>query len=325
MWQLLMDSSPMYSDRVVFPQALVRQKLVGKEMPPSAPKADIIMEFNSGFQNQFYFDAGVYQEAGINQLSQDIGPDQFDFLQVALHEQIHGLGFVTSFDTHLSELPESVQQKYPIPFGWSKETLLTPPMTMDENNTKVVSIGPITAFDYFLATATPKALYRWHEITEKTLIPFFVKNIHKESASEVLRVLMESVIVPEAIVMTFSSEVKPTSEAAPIILQSGQPYVRGTSIVHFDRFVYAATDDFLMRPELGNGTTLQNQMSRFGNDLKPFGQNTAKLIEHLGYQLARNAREKSVQQRVEMTGSASTLFRMELTFFMPVLITLMLI
>lgn len=276
---------------VLFPQALARQLLaLGENRVSGLEPYDIQVEFNSDAIDTFYFGPDVTQSAGTAD-SGDIGAEQYDFLYIILHEQIHGLGVVSFWDTYLSRLPQGF-----LPASIDVNSLLLPPLQLDSNQTTIVGVDRTGIYDYFLTSVVGPLSFRWSD--QIPAITSWIQAGFNASLNGQIAAynLYNAAALADSTVFQIIG--KPSQTVGPIdqyvTLSSDGTFIGGTSVVHVDQKIYTGTEEFLMRPYASNGVTLKQLSDMYGGPLKPFGRSTAMLLATLGFELTDDAKSNLV-------------------------------
>lgn len=300
---------------VTFPQALIRQQALQPD-PFVTDEMDIVMEFNTQYQDAFYFGPEVMAAAGLTSDLSTIESHQFDFTYLAIHELMHGFGMVTTWDRNVVDASPEIQAAVTRSLKRSSltaETLLTPRLQMDFGENKISGLKSSTAFDYFLAspniptstsTSTNAQPYqRLFPFVLQSIVPLFSGSASGRSSLGSM-VEIQSTITgpPGSLVFQFPAHMQFPNLPAYAVLQSG-PFASGSSIVHFDEEQYRNTEDFLMRRFIESGVSLMTKAEKVGGPLKPFGRHVVRMLGSIGYDLTPYVREVLESEQVSYSAA----------------------
>ncbi|CAI2167954.1 16926_t:CDS:2 [Funneliformis geosporum] len=228
----------------LYPQSLVKQFQLSVH-PEFAP-VDIIADFNSLIPFWFEGDPPI--------TSQQIG-----FLELIIHELMHGLGFASSWNVYLDNFPEAATPEI---------VGLTTGTTLPDLNAKFVFNGfQESAFDKYLIL-----------LPENKLISSYANELNKfadfgttyENAFDFLN---QFVVSPQFLV-------------AKEIFSS--------SISHVDSLTYTNTSEFLMTFSQEKGRTLNDNIRIGGNYAGgAIGHKLRLILESLGYATKESPNYKS--------------------------------
>ncbi|CAB4430332.1 unnamed protein product [Rhizophagus irregularis] len=284
----------------LYPQSLVKQFQYHTHLEYS--QYDIGAIFNS--------DAKYWFGGEIN-----IEKNQFDFLYIILHELIHGLGFGSSWDQYYVGLitPPIINK-----FNGVKINVESNNNNNDEdnnNNNKENSIKFVEwAFDKYVILMENKT--KISSITQE-LNEFFDQkslnnikinnqrdfeiNFHKSKQFNIAKQMFGLAQTPNTIGflskekdnnnnnINNSKEKIDNSKDVVILETSFNPFRVASSISHIDNSLYSNTEDFLMRPVIMNGVTLQQEIINGGNySGGPIGPKLKQILETLGYSTKDN-------------------------------------
>lgn len=87
----------------VYPSALVRQILPSNDAALNNSDPDLSATFNSNINWWFSNDVGMSHSIGFGPASTNSSLKSYDFEQVAVHEILHGLGFVSGWNRWLDD------------------------------------------------------------------------------------------------------------------------------------------------------------------------------------------------------------------------------
>ncbi|CAB4378523.1 unnamed protein product [Rhizophagus irregularis] len=258
----------------LFPQALVKQ-LQLSEHPEFSP-VDIVAGFNSN-SNAFWFRGDP-----------PIGKDQVDFEIILVHEFLHGLGFITSWDDYFNANASSLTptpsfiftnpeetdgiKEGPITFTGFQEYILDRHLVLTKDNSsltpiakKINGFAPLnTKFDdqkAFLDAFTKSPVYKETEI--------MFKNSITRGSVAIRLVDGENVLIETGLV----------------------PFKPGSTFSHVDFDAFGNTTDFLMRFKAPRQVILDD-LSPINGDpeyTNPIGPKIISIFKSLGYPMKENS------------------------------------
>jgi hypothetical protein len=275
----------------LYPQSLVKQFQYHTHLEYS--QYDIGAIFNS--DAKYWFGGEV-----------NIEKNQFDFLYIILHELIHGLGFGSSWDQYYVGLitPPIINN-----FNGVNINVESNNNDDDYNNNKGKSIKFVEwAFDKYVILMENKT--KISSVTQE-LNEFFdqkpvdnVKintqrdfeiNFHNSKQFNIAKQMFGLAQTPNTIGflskgkddnnnINNSKEKKDDLNSDVVILETSfNPFRVASSISHIDNSLYSNTEDFLMRPVIMNGVTLQQEIINGGNySGGPIGPKLKQILETLG-------------------------------------------
>ncbi|CAI2174399.1 5468_t:CDS:1 [Funneliformis geosporum] len=251
----------------LYPQALVKQ-FQFKQHPSFGP-FDITALFNAvGASYWFEGDPPISRE-------------QQDFLYVAIHEMIHGLGFASGWEDYVNDIPEA----------------LTPEISVSGNPTKQFM------FEGFLESAFDKHII--HIPTGRRLSAFtgdlnkfqeivgvnfqsdldFIAKFRNSPQYQIAKEVMSYSIVPNDLGFLPRGSTKANDA---IILETGLvPYQPGSSVSHVDFKTFNNTSDFLMKFLADHGADLNTLIAirngkNYGNVNSVIGPGLKLILETMG-------------------------------------------
>ena len=270
-----------------YPQAVIRQMQFPPGQAPILTGVDILMDFNS--QANFWFE-------GAQPSNETIPEDYYDFLTVAIHELMHGLGFLSSWSDYLSQ---------------SQPNILTPDVVISNptSSSTLQFEGFVEyAFDRNLQLTSSPNTYCTN--FSQGMIETFSDELgcNFSSSSLLASTFFSSPAANYATWMGTNSTTPHSIQQAPpgnipsyatynssnitlggpIVLETSfNPYEQGSSLCHVDGGMYSSTQDFLMRYSTPPGRSLQDLVNEFGDngDLTygPFGPGLRYMLASMGY------------------------------------------
>ncbi|CAG8525302.1 5912_t:CDS:2 [Ambispora gerdemannii] len=244
-----------------YPQALVKQ--FGYTTHSSYSAYDIVAMFNS--VANFWFDGDP-----------PIRTSQSDFLFVIVHELVHGLGFTSSWDDYLNDVPEA----------------LTPDLGGTTKGSRRQYQFVEYAFDQYIVVIPQNknlSIYTDQENVfskgtgnKYTNIDDFAQGFVDSPQYAVAKQLFNYATTSNS--LGFMPRGTKDPNDAIILETSLNPYQQGSSISHVDYSKYTNTSDFLMRYLQDRGVSLQNAVLN-GGDYKggAIGPQLKSVFETLGY------------------------------------------
>ncbi|GBC03820.1 hypothetical protein RclHR1_05340006 [Rhizophagus clarus] len=259
----------------LFPQALVKQLQLFQH-PEFAP-TDILAGFNSN-SDVFWFRGDP-----------PIGKDQVDFEIVLVHEFLHGLGFLTSWDDYFNKNASSLTptpsfvfsnpedgedvKKGSIAFTGFQEYALDKFLVLTKDNSSLTLITNQLNQFTSLNTTFPD---------EKAFLAAFTKSPQYELTKE----MFQNAITRGTVAIRLADGENALLETSLV------PYKPGSTFSHVDFNAFANSTDFLMRFKAPRQVTLDNLTSINGNDpnyTNPIGPKTISILQSLGYVVKPNA------------------------------------
>uniref|UniRef100_U9UM49 Sequence orphan n=2 Tax=Rhizophagus irregularis TaxID=588596 RepID=U9UM49_RHIID len=247
----------------LYPQSLVKQFRFKQH--PEYGEFDIRARFNSKIDYWFIEDNST------------IGKNQIDFLYVVLHEFIHGLGFLSAWNDKIHK-------------ALTPKILSNNLIIKNDNN----SIENLYIFNGFIEKVFDKYIYfkstneRLSDVITPQLQKFSPKktfsiyeeiyNYFKESSEYyVAQYLYKLACKPSTLIFKSHDKKNITLET------SLNPFSR-SSLNHLQFSTYTRTKDFLMRPGVVAGRSIQYQLDKSGDySGGPIGPQLKLILETLGY------------------------------------------
>jgi hypothetical protein len=210
-----------------------------------------------------------------------ISQDQSDFSFVILHELVHGLGFTSSWDDYLNQVPEA----------------LTPDVSPISGGAGAQFQFAEFAFDKFMViTSTGQKM---SDITAQLNgfstgagaqirdINAFASAFAASPQYQVAKNTFKFAITKGA--MSFLPQGETDIKNAVTLETSLNPYQQGSSISHVDFATYSNNPDFLMRFLADRGVSLGDAIVKNGNfSGGAVGPKLLQVLESLGYATQTN-------------------------------------
>ncbi len=257
-------------------------------------EADVQVQFNSDAQELYYFDRMVAERAGTPAPNGSIGSKQYDMRYIVLHELLHGLGLVTFWDTYLAYSQASTN----LP---DKDKLMLPPLLHSDG--KIVGIDKVGIYDFYLASNIGGRLVRWYDTLPS--IAEWVKQGLPPSGEgyKLASQLYAAATTPRStLFLVPNTPLQPsTSLDQYVTIHTENKFLTGTSISHIDQTKYRTTEEFLERPYVSQGETMDGWVARNGGPLAPFGRSTVAMLVGMGYQLNADAKVVMMDYRADAT------------------------
>jgi len=238
-----------------------------------------------------------------------ISPNQHDFLFVVVHELIHGLGFTSSWNDYMNNIPIALTPN-PLPPGQT-DAAGTFSFTgfyenaFDRYLVEVPSMNALTAitrqlnaFDGGTATtnASTVGLRDMLEMQANTTASItrnftsqdeFIQRFTASSAFNLSKSVLQSAIHPSS--MAFRPDGADTLYDL-VLLETGlKPFTMGSSIMHVDYRTFTNSSDFLMRFLQDPGVTLVESVHMSGNYVGgAVGPDLSRILATLGYPVNKN-------------------------------------
>ncbi|RIA84490.1 hypothetical protein C1645_832164 [Glomus cerebriforme] len=274
----------------LYPQSLVKQFQYHTHLEYS--QYDIGAIFNS--EAKYWF--GNINNSN-NNYNIGIEKNQFDFLYIILHELIHGLGFGSSWDQYYIGLIT--------PLIINKFNGISVNIESNDNNNNY-NKGKVKfvewAFDKYVilmgngtkVSSITQELNKFFdqssldnvEITQRD----FEINFHNSKQYNIAKQMFDIAQTPNTIGFLSkennnnSKEKRDLNKDIVLLETSFNPFRVASSISHIDNSLYSNTEDFLMRPIIMNGVTLQQEIINGGNySGGPIGPKLKQILATLGY------------------------------------------
>ncbi|KAF0536673.1 sequence orphan [Gigaspora margarita] len=237
-----------------YPQSLVKQ--LGNKVHPKYSDYDINAIFNSEGVSYWFKGDG------------NIKSDQIDLEMVILHELVHGLGFLTSLNDYMHDIPQG----------------LTPYVVGIINNSGSNYHFIEATFDKYMSVVPTG-----QNVSDIIKQMDVFNNIQYSNQDNFTTTFLSS---PQYNLATdlFSKATKSNSLTIlsgddTIFLETSlTPFNSKSSISHFSSKKYTNTSDFLMRFSIERGKTLQQYVKMGGNYANgPIGPKLRAFLKSLGY------------------------------------------
>ncbi|RHZ51261.1 hypothetical protein Glove_481g16 [Diversispora epigaea] len=247
----------------LYPQALAKQ--FSLKTHPEYNKYDINSRFNADFSWWFKAD------------NKKIKPYQYDFSVVVLHELIHGLGFISSWDNSLeTDVYQYTTGLTPYYYFYGNkfdgfiENIFDRYLKVIENKKKIPSSYYTAQLNKSIPPMTP--FYTRLEFTNK---------VKSSPQWKYAKLVLKAATTNNSIVFT---PAKRTSWNQDIYLETSLKYFdAGSSISHVSQLKYRKTSDFIMTWQQFPGQTLEYFIQRGGNYKSPIGPRIISILESIGY------------------------------------------
>lgn len=270
-----------------YPQALLKQMQSDSHLEYGP--FDIVATFNAEFDWWFEGDA-------------PIRPEQYDFLFVVVHELIHGLGMVSTWNDYVTEkTPKGLTPNPVLPAAWYRG-----------QPAPFKFLGFLeNAFDRYLVVTKPQ-MQKMTDINKLLNQLAFEANNTLSSAKDTFQPKTRMFSKIDDLRTAFYDS--PTFELARDVLDNAtkggigflplnarsnndiiplesslSPFQVGSSIMHVDSRKYGRTPDFLMQWQTQPGRTLQTWVQDNGNFKGgPIGPTLMTILETLGFSINEN-------------------------------------
>ncbi|RKO91823.1 hypothetical protein BDK51DRAFT_45285 [Blyttiomyces helicus] len=263
-----------------YPRALARQYAPADPAFADGTAGDVSAAFNSDASWWFPSDgdAGVLEDEGFYDDGDGRKAVKYDFEQIALHEMLHGLGFISSW--------------YP----WTGTAELLPSAPVYEGES-VEGLSRPFIFNRWMADAAGGAWMREHEATivssarasaANNMSEWAVRFAATEGAAVAKALYAGVATTPGALRIWYPAG--RSLELRFAILYTPSNFSVGSSISHLDDTFYGGTGQFLMRPYATGFGILDNIVPRraaVGNEGPgPMGETVLGILRALGYSTA---------------------------------------
>ncbi|CAG8569484.1 10239_t:CDS:2 [Funneliformis caledonium] len=291
-------SIPMKDDDGIerlYPQALVKQFQLGSH-PEFAP-VDIVADFNSLVPFWFEGDPPITNK-------------QIGFLELILHELMHGLGFNSAWSDNFPQAatPEIIG-------------LTTEPGITDLNATIVFRGFQERALDkYLILLPDNKTTAFYANELNKFANGSTFKNVDDFSDKFIAspqylvgKEIFSYFVTPKSLV--FKPSVSDKEEDMTYLETSLNPFERGSSISHVDIAMYTNTSEFLMTYLQESGRTLNDSIRIGGNFAGgAIGYKLRLILESLGYATRENPKPYNPSPPVFSTDKSNINTSSRITF-----------
>jgi len=229
------------TDIYLYPQALFKQlNIVSKGIPDYA-EYDITAEFNSDVN--WYFD----------QNDDRIDDEQHDFVYVAIHELIHGLGFISSW----RDLFEDMQLKYLAP------RLIT---ATKGNENVIMGWQHMQIFDKYIQIHKSgaylkergKAIMKYGNDNEIVSQLDWIEGFHKSQSGQIAQEVYDIATSGKRVFSVTSID----NDFTTYLHTFKGKFVAGTCIGHLDDDEYTNKPDFLLRPFVRKGEDIDDLIEK---------------------------------------------------------------
>ncbi|CAG8719575.1 17768_t:CDS:2, partial [Funneliformis caledonium] len=270
-------SMPMKDDdgfERLYPQSLVKQFQL--DVHPEFAPVDIVADFNSLVP--FWFEGDP-----------PITSIQTGFLELILHELMHGLGFASAWNDYIND--DVVVAATPEIVGLTTET------TLPDSSAKFVFNGfQERVLDKYLfllpenksTSSYASELNKFAEFgTTYENVSVFLNQFVTSPQYLVAKEIFGYFIIPKDLV--FKPSVSDKEEDMTFLETSLNPFLPGSSISHVDSKTYTNTSEFLMTFSQENGRTLNDNIRIGGNySGGAIGYKLRLILESLGYATNEN-------------------------------------
>lgn len=210
--------------------------------------------------------------------NQKIRPNQYDCFGVILHELIHGLGFISSWDDSLESdagLPTTGLTPdylfYGKRFGGFLEYVFDRYVSIIDSKKKKI---PISQYACKLNNSVP-ALSPFSSLSK------FADDVRSSSQWKYAKLVLKAATTNNGIVFT---PAKHSCWKQDIYLETCiRPFATGSSISHVSKIKYGKTSDFIMTWKPLPGVTTDCLVKKGGNYKSPLGPRVISVLETIGY------------------------------------------
>jgi len=306
------------TDIYLYPQALLRQLDIKSGMPDFS-NYDIIAEFNSDVN--WYFEG--------DDKSDRIDDDQHDFLYVATHELIHGLGFISSWRTLLD-----------MDFEYLTPRVKTGRIGVSSNDDVVMGWYQMQIFDKYIQLNKTgaylkdmgKKIMTYQNSVDMMKQVEWLEGFHKSESGQVAQEVYD---IATSGKNTFSIMSK-DNDLISYLQTIKHKFIIGTCMGHLDNDEYTNKPDFLLRPYVPKGEELEdliekgsfaylNEEEKSRKDLwskTAFGPHLVAVMETIGWPTKYHPERRSVEV---LNGSLSRYVKNSWNIIIILLVSLYLI
>lgn len=249
----------------LYPAALLKQlkrRVEGKNLPP-----DIVFDFNAG--KDFYFPSE----------NRPIRNHEYDFLMIALHELVHGLGFVSSWSDY-GTVPDTTPS-------------LSPNIMVNHLYDDYVTLGNFyeNIFDKFLIDTSDSTFISKHsdafEKVARSMNAKRYQNFEQLWSATILHPIFQSTSKSMVDLATKKGSIAfLNNDGSKLVLETSLSPFDENSINHMDCETFEESPDFLMVTGGLAGESLAQLIKVTGSE-GPIGPNIIKALETMGYTRSR--------------------------------------
>ncbi|CAG8588123.1 1105_t:CDS:2 [Paraglomus occultum] len=268
-----------------FPQALVKQ--MNPQSRPQFSSFDILAMFNS--VANFWFEDD----------NTPIRQDQSDFTFVILHELVHGLGFTSSWDDYINQVPQALTPDV-TPTGASGGSGASFQFSEFAFDKYMVIMSTGQKMSDITAQLNAFSTGAGAQIRD---INAFANAFARSPQYQIAKNTFNFAITKGA--MGFLPQGETDLNNAVLLETSLNPYQQGSSISHVDFATFTKKSDFLMRFLADRGVSLGDAIVQNGNfSGGAVGPKLLRVLESLGY--ATQANPNPIRPATSTTSSSAS-------------------
>ncbi|OUM61723.1 hypothetical protein PIROE2DRAFT_12223 [Piromyces sp. E2] len=229
------------TDTYLYPQALLRQLNIVSDDKPDFQNYDITAEFNSDVN--WYFEENEDDR---------IDDDQHDFLYVAVHELIHGLGFISSWKTPLSmdfhyltpRAKMGVARNEDVILGWYQMQIFDKYIQFNKSGLYLKDMG--------------KKIMQYENSGEMIRQDAWLEGFHKSEAGQVAQEVYDLATAGKNVFSITSEE----NNLVTFLQTFENKFLVGTCMGHLDNDEYTNKPDFLLRSYVPKGEDIDDLIQK---------------------------------------------------------------
>jgi len=305
------------TDIYLYPQALLRQLDIVSDYP-DFNEYDIIAEFNSDVN--WYFDKEDEDNDG------RIDDDQHDFLYVAIHELVHGLGFISSWRTLLDldfhyltpRAKQGIARNEDIVLGWYQMQIFDKYIQLNKTGAYLKDMG--------------KKIMLYENSGNMIKQDEWLEGFHKSESGQVAQEVYDLATSDKNVFSIMSID----NDLVTYLQTIKKKFVAGTCMGHLDNDEYTNKPDFLLRPYVPKGEDIDDliekgSFSYLSEEEKSrkelwhktaFGPHLIAIMETIGWPTKYHPQRRKVEV---ISGSLSRYIKSSWSFLFTIFITLFLI
>ncbi|ORX41721.1 hypothetical protein BCR36DRAFT_363837 [Piromyces finnis] len=228
------------TDVYLYPQALLRQLDIQSDYP-DFNQYDITAEFNSDVN--WYFEEDE---------DDSIDDDQHDFLYVAIHELIHGLGFISSWRTLLDmdfhyltpRAKQGIAKNEDIVLGWYQMQILDKYISLNKTGMYLREMG--------------KKIMSYGNSGDMVKQNVWLEGFHKSESGQAAQEVYDIATSGKNVFSIMSID----NELITYLQTIKNTFIAGICMGHLDNDEYTNKPDFLLRPYVPKGEDVNDLIEK---------------------------------------------------------------
>lgn len=228
------------TDTYLYPQALLRQLDIKSDYP-DFESYDITAEFNADVN--WYFEDDDEDR---------IDDDQHDFLYVAIHELIHGLGFISSWRTLLDmdfhyltpRAKMGIARNEDIVLGWYQMQIFDKYIQLNKTGSYLKDMG--------------KKIMTYQNTGDMIKQDTWLEGFHKSESGQVAQEIYDIATSGKLVFSIMSKD----NNFITYLQTNKNSFIAGTCMGHLDNDEYTNKPDFLLRPYVPKGEDVDDLIEK---------------------------------------------------------------